>query len=772
MSNTFFVNTSKNKFISTKEILDILQETNELISIDCEMESWEDKSHGYASCVKKIGETIDNYYNVSNDFTLIVYVDLLEFPAYVNIPYSTECEQARDARAHVMHRMIRRYIRNTLYKGLVEQGRNPSKMLIIFDEYRKLSRVTANRNERVEEMMTVLGLPTEKDKACDMIDAFKANNEGVATDDESFKKKIFEFVTAGRTTVLGAEICKYYDDNIITWARNLFSGVLFEDACEKAFGSKQNDASVGDGAAVKSVAFTTDRRAAVVNQQLRVKREMMICVYLMDCALNGSIFDYSDEPKVRELENLDWEQLEAVFNAKLMAYKQNHRHALKISGKYSKLKLAPELMAMDNERFGLDEHGGAKTETKIVSNKNAVDDKNKEADDENQHGGDIAVKLDVEKQEVIEVAVDIKPPFKGFKSFEGKEAYVPTANLSVKSSPAQFDEEVVKLKRYHVDYLTRLKYQVDGTIANYAGKSADNTQEWLPKRVVNMTDADLLDDKGQYRYTHEGREKPEENAPEVAQDIADTSYKTLVREYLAFSASRCVALTDIEQQCSRFATKIEQIKKSLKKLWIAGVFMWIALIFVYAPFVISQWFDFMANPVTKLLFVGSFVLPGVLLYVIYFVLKKRQMRRCFEAWQKLLEDTNKQLARNVAAAKAYETLLSIKIPSLRAVYEHKLDVEFFRDCCDMATAKVKHHAQKMHDRVNAIGNIMQDLSMEFDNNASTHDVPMKIDYTVPFCVGEDNIKFYTVLDVSVIEAIKCQTKTKGGQIDGIIEIHY
>ncbi len=789
--NTFFINTSRNKLINIKEIMDILHETNQLIQLECSMESWEDKRCGYSSCVKRMGDIIDSYEAVGNDFSLIVYVDLLEFSAYRNISYADENESERDARGNTLHILIRRYIRKTLLRGLADQGRNPSKILVIFDEYNGPSSDNATIEQKFKDMMTVLGLPAEKDDVLDCVDKFKECNEGLTKNDSTFGQKIYEWFTKDTEPLVSRDICSHFKNEIISWATRLYSGEMFDDVSNDVFSAPQNDGSSADGSVVKSVAFRTNRGAASLNQSLRVKRELMLCVYLLDCAFSGTFFESTDgnnstdgqnNKMIKELVDLDWDTLTDMLNKKLEVYKRKQKEAEKKKGRFSEgeNKLAPALMKMDTNRFGLDEYGDIKTETKIVSKKIAVSDV-EETDDDTLHGGDIAVPIDVEQQQVLEFEAKVEPPFDGFESFDSAKPYNPSTELSAKSTFEQFEKEVIQLKRYHLEHFKKLDYEVGKATSNYAGKSIDNTSAWLDKRIVSMADADLVEDKNKYRYTHKNGEKLQEDPADVVKGFADKAYKSLMHEYLEFSAARSVALEDIEEQCSRFATKIEQVRRSLKKLWIAGLFMWIALIFIYAPFVVSQWFDFISNTITKMLFVGSFILPAVLLYSVFAVLKMRQMRRCFEAWKELLEESNKLICKNNAAVKAYEVLLSTKIPSFRAGYEHMLDVEFHIDCCRMATAKLEHHTQKLRDRITEICNILSDLGVSVNSQISTAGIPDEIDYRVPFCVGKTNYMLYTVIDDETVQSItKAGKKTdgnnskkrKGGLIDGITEVLY
>ena len=91
----------------------------------------------------------------------------------------------------------------------------------------------------------------------------------------------------------------------------------------------------------------------------------------------------------------------------------------------------------------------------------------------------------------------------------------------------------------------------------------------------------------------------------------------------------------------------------------------------------------------------------------------------------------------------FEDLLSFYIPSVRFSYDYKQDVEFYRECCASAEAKLNHHKAKMRERLETIGNIMEDLEVKPDPAVTADNgVP---EYRLPFCVGDKNRAFYSVL---------------------------
>ena len=96
-------------------------------------------------------------------------------------------------------------------------------------------------------------------------------------------------------------------------------------------------------------------------------------------------------------------------------------------------------------------------------------------------------------------------------------------------------------------------------------------------------------------------------------------------------------------------------------------------------------------------------------------------------------------------------MLHTVIPALRWVYEYKLDVDYYAECCDVAPARIAYHEDMLSRRVDAIENILNDLECGCnEGNGGSNDVnngnDKNINYNMPFCVGKENCEFYSVID--------------------------
>ena len=150
-----------------------------------------------------------------------------------------------------------------------------------------------------------------------------------------------------------------------------------------------------------------------------------------------------------------------------------------------------------------------------------------------------------------------------------------------------------------------------------------------------------------------------------------------------------------------------------------------------------------ASITTALIYIGGPVLLLITLFTAAVLVYKRKYRK---AWDQLVSKSNEALARNKLSAEMYDKLLCSVIPALRWVYEYKMDVEFYADCCTHAKAKLNHHISKLKDRVKNIGNMIADLECESGTVEPDAGEDNSIDYNLAYCTGEKNKAFYTIID--------------------------
>ena len=751
--HTFFVNTTGKELENYSDIFEIQHETRRLVSLECPLAEWNDEDKGYKVCVRKMGELIDSYKDINNDFNLIIYVDLLSFEAYTSIPMNKHRE--RYACLKALHSVLKHYIKCTFVDEMNECGRVPQEVLIIFEENQppKDGDETTEDGKNLIRSYTrlILGLPSESE--IKKIVYNTVADDGKAASSEQFCEKISDCTCS----CVGEKVLRTYMDQVDIFVSEAKSYDTSEQPVKQLL-DRIIDCSYEDDKAVSSVTFVTNRRAGIANKQEKTRRDLRLCFYILSCVEEETVFDKAspgkdDVPRVKSFPEIDWEDVAAELRAKGSVFQRKYNETQRLSESFSEMKLAPPLYSFDNQRFALDEYGKRGKTFDIVDVDEVKDEAREEKDIEE---GSVRPK---EKKTVVVNDVCGRSLFskEEYPSFDYLGDGFDDSILGPKATAEQYVAEAQKLRQHHLDYLQRLKVHVSDRLSNYAGRSAENDPALLRKRKVSVAEEDFEDAGRDYRYAKPGR--PEETKKlKTVESISETAYTSSLLDYMEFCAGRSVAVTDIEEQCNWFVTRVHQIKESLRKIQLVAIGLLIAIIVLYIPFAVLQWEAITENTMTVTVGLLSIAIPIVILYLIFTIASLIQRKKYRKAWKEFKKKSDEILKENAVAAEKYDQLLTVYIPTLRWVYEYKLDVEFYAECCKMARAKIGHHIQKLHDRVVTIGNIIEDLEYDVSERGQAADkarsnVNDEVDYNVAFCSGKKNRKFYSIIDTHFLESV-------------------
>ena len=317
---------------------------------------------------------------------------------------------------------------------------------------------------------------------------------------------------------------------------------------------------------------------------------------------------------------------------------------------------------------------------------------------------------------------------------------------------AEYSEKAEDLANHHRNLMDKLSGHVVRAMANYAGHSISNIPPILRKRRVNHGE-DIADSaKNDYMYAGGVNKKEDFTPTESLIQISKRAYVSIMLEYLKFDAGRGIVVSDIKKQCEWFVNRVKQIEDSLKKLkWILGVLSG-TLAAVYLPFLLIQWDAITKNIDTILVAVGSLAIPYLLLLACYLIAREFQKRKMEKAWRDLLDKSNEACQDNQEIIKAYDSLMTKYIPSLRWLYEYVLDVDFHCDCCEVARAKLAHHRDKLFELIENLGNFLEDLDYQ-GTEGSPAGVDQLVEYHKSYCEGA-NKEFYSIIDEKIIDMVQ------------------
>lgn len=738
--HTFFINTSKRELNEYDVLFDIHYESKTLLAMECLMSDWYDKDKGYIACVKQMSDMIDGYVEINNAFNLIVYIDLTEIKVYSSIQRDAFHDKERDECCRAMHVLFTHVVSESIVKELVDSGRRPQNVLIMFGEEKKFTDffVASNdpgRSGVMKRVFDLIGLPQ-----FDVVENTAKSVQKEESEDKAtlFKNKLLEM--CGQELVPG--IRERYHDELNLWCDEVINEANISKANESLFEriSVINRAE-SDRIGVEIISCPYDCYACRVNKSILALSNLNIALYLLKCVEFNSIFEPSHGEKSKslfEFHSYTVQEIGPIFKRKIDTYTEKVTEIESLARSYAELKLAPELDVFDYSKFGLDMYGDKAMElvvNDVVSEKkdeNVEDNDTAKSDADEKHdtiiikGNDKEVTA-VQKQGRILFSDD------EYKAFDYNYEEGRIQMLKKNTTPEQYIEQAKRVRKHHIDYLKKLKNHVSHVLSNYAGKSKENKPALLQI--------------GKCGYATSEKET---KVLEAVESVSGKAYESMVDQYMEFNAGRSVAISDIEEQCNWFVSRVNQIKESLRKIKLVAIWLLVAVILLYTPFAVIQFEAITQNILTIATALGSVAIPIVLLYFIFTIIAVAQKKKYIKAWKEFEEKSNQALEENKIAVQKYDRLLSEVIPALRWVYEYKLDVDYYAECCSVADAKIEHHRRKLRDRVSSIRNILRDL--EFDETrfkdpknekSNTTD---SVDYYVSFCSSDKNRSFYSVID--------------------------
>ena len=693
------------------------------------MADWYSSENGYLDCVRKMSEMIDGYSELNNAFNLIIYIDLAENKVYSTISRDAMGDIEREACLQTMRMLYTHAVSNSIIKELEDSGRKPQEVLIMFGEDKKFldfSKIENNLSESYFEkyLFGFLGLPDNK-----TIETVA--KEVLAGDAEDKTKAFAEKIFSMCSSELLSKIHESYAESLLFWCDDIISDKNIESSNKKQIERIKKIDSEHRTENISIVSCPYDRYACQVNRSEMALKQINIAVYLLGCVEKKTIFrkdNCSDarDKCVADFRSYSLDEIVRELNSKKNIFSQKASEILSTTKSYRELDLVPELRSFDNLKFGLDEYGG-KAYDLIVSDAEKTESQNNKETDNVMPQTEKMVEIKEKNGKVLFNDGE----FRLFDYNFDEKVYDMSGN---NVTPEQYIEQAKKVRIHHLNYLKKLRVHVSEALSNYAGKSLQNKPALLQM--------------GGYRYEKKG--VPEERPFEAVKTVSEKAYETMLNQYMDFCAGRSVEITDIEEQCNWFVSRIYQIEESLNRIKKVAIGLLVAILALYIPYFVIQAEMLTKSVMTFAVALSSVAIPVALLYAVFAFVTSRQKKKYKEVWQEFKNKSDAALAENSTAALKYDQLLTVIIPALRWIYEYKLDAGHYNDCCNIADAKVEHHRRKLIERVVSIENIIADLERSDDETefgkSDVSGITEAVDYNVSFCSGKNNIAFYSVFD--------------------------
>lgn len=324
--HTFFINTSLDHLDGYNELLSVALETRRLIKLNCPLSDWLEEENGYKHCVKQIIETIENYKDVTNDYQLIVYVDLIALGQNF-IPAEEERESCLGMHYFACQTMLASYIENTLLADLKDSCKFPRHTLIVYEQ-----EVPASNEFSHGHDFDLLAKQAVRLFGFDSIESFSL---GTNKNRAPIVPELWNYMPTGVT--------KSLEENISS------IGETFKKVQHECY----------------TTTFIEKRSGGVWTNERETKRIVRLNLFVLECALSERVLQTVSGESGNEIGKkvypLNWDKFKSTLKGKYKIYQKTARETDKLEQNYVDLKLAPRLYKIANDKFGLDEYGELST---------------------------------------------------------------------------------------------------------------------------------------------------------------------------------------------------------------------------------------------------------------------------------------------------------------------------------------------------------------------------------------------------------------------------
>lgn len=730
---TFFVNTSKRRIENNNCMMDIYTENKKFIQMKCPLELWFDKEKGFEQCVSDINEMINNFAELTNNFDLLIYIDLTSFKHYSDVSVGNHLK--KDACLKALRSILKKMIKETIFAMLNEYHRTPKETVIIFEENAKpkdhIRPENSEENRELLEMIrTLVGIP-EMGELVQQISTAVSVGTGFESVFCDVSKKL-------RENAMVFDVLPYYKEHFESFYEKASYRQIDSEDYDKLLLDIYEDADHSTEE-IFGVSFISEKNADK-NISAKTKQLLRLYLYLIDGLSSDTYLtgdDYVTPKQIPEPNPEQWENIAYYFNEKIKTYKEERRKIGDTEKTFFDMGMLPKLKKFNKQKFAFDSYGNNASETKVLNDK----EKN-----ENE-------KID---RSIIEI--DNLLPKGKYPEFDydGEEYIV---NIEKKNPSAEdYTDAAIDLRNHHLDFINKLKVHITKALMNYALPSKENRPPVLQKRNVNIVEENFGPNVNKKNYSDN---KDETEPIELIKPFSIAVAEQSEIDYYDYCASASVAVTDIEEQTNWIINRIDAIKKNFRRLNVVFVCLIFLMFAAYIPYIFIQWRDIVADIFSIATGICSMFVPFVLVGVSFLAIVKLQKREYQKAWKEYRKKTRNVLDDNIRAAQSFDRLLKVYIPRYRWTNEYSADVKLYEECCDTASAILNHHKLMLERRIEYLRNILQDLSVTPEKTLSWHLENISLEPKDIFCSGNKNKAFYSIIGRDLIDHINRKGAEEG-----------
>ena len=480
--------------------------------------------------------------------------------------------------------------------------------------------------------------------------------------------------------------------------------------------------------------------ACAANKKEKMMSTLSVAIHLLKCIERGTVLqpemigetgEIADISYPRPIPFLTYEhsgkEILEFLQEKRDRYKEMRKH-INISDKsYADLGLVDKIEPFSYTDFGLTKYGDTESD-------------DTESDDTESDDTDNGF----ESIEFVQFCNNAA--LKGLEECGG-ETETAAGGTEKTLSPDEYKKRAKAVKKEHTEFLKKLRGNVSYVLDRYAGRSGEN-------------ESALLSSELQVKRSGETEEDTVNHGIEPLKESSERAYQTILRRYMRFCAGRSVKMTDFEEQYDWFIARVDAITANLNTIKYAAIRLLAVLFLLYIPLFIIGANAIFSDMFTFIIGLGSFLVPLALLYAVFLIVVLQEKKQYGTAWKEFIQKSDKAMEKNRKAVREYYSYLFRAIPSLRRTYDHKLDVKYYAEGCVIAGSKLKHHRDKLAERIDALEAMIGDLEEAPHEGRRGADadpidadkIAKKIDLELPYCTGEKNRAFYLILTESELPA--------------------
>ena len=745
--------------------------------------SWGAELTTAKKCAREISEFFDCYKDVDGQFNLVLYANAYDYEDYIeseNNDSPTVSTNEKLARHEAFSMLLQHYYSETLIRSLrsVIEEEMLNEVLFVIKKLKSEGEYNDNNGRRYlsKFIWEFLGLPCRED-LCTLITGLRDKHNNIRQQDASDEDiaLALEEVKAGCADIMQNEVISgvrnTYAATIDMIMGRLRDHVLSLTEINEALDNVQESLAetvynISDGEQKKNIYrtyFDSSYRSTSGPERKKAVEKLEFSVFLLKCIFDEKLTSNSKGEKTA-LKVLKFDKNTESIAKSILRQKATVYDQLLEENAYSgQSRLVPKIVPLNFEHYAF--NGNGDNDASAVQNSliNGYASFN----------SGIPSLVGNEDPETKKKNRSKKISDSGDKKSDKSVGNGSKGYMAMEAEALTYGDQLT----YKCEsFITDMSDHTTKTLSHYSDRNREGKAPLLTKRNIIKWSGDRASRNKSTEYVAQGEGEATDTL-DVLMRRATNAYYSSVKPFLSYLISDTISAEDIKAEHEVYEKKIRNITKSLQNLKYITVGVLLGVALLYAPYLVIQG----VNESTALLACQTVGIPLAIMLIVALIIGSIQKLKYYKTKKEFFDTVNaKVLQHNTGIVNSYDKYLNFTIPRLRSSYNYLYKIMFYSNCCDIASAKIKHHTDKLNRYHTVIGNIIENLG-EYGSNTrfSLSDDPIgsatgvtdteaegseaskepKIDYSVSFCCNRKNANVYTIMNSDDVKTIY----GKGGQ---------